>query len=198
MINTHVKDRKTSLYNNTIPYNQKLAPLFIRNSLFSLIPDGTQHIYVVGIGSNQISGDSIGPFVGTLLKGLFPGHLTVLGNLQQPLDATTLGPWLLDIHFPKNSFVIAIDSVLGSERMVNSIIVRGGFLQPGIGIGNTLPSIGDCSIMGVVLKNEPGIESSLVYTNLHTIYSMASSIAKGISLAVRQYFKYPSNHPILL
>lgn len=198
MKNTNLRDRESTMYNRIIPYNQKLAPLFIRDSLFSLIPDGTKHIYVVGVGSNQISGDSIGPFVGTLLKGLYPGHLTVLGNVQQPLDATTLGPRLLDIHFPSDSFVIAIDSVLGMERLVNSIIVKEGSLQPGIGVGNTLPLIGDCSLMGVVLKNDATKERSLLCTNLHTVYTMATSIAKGISLTVRQYFNYPSNHRILL
>lgn len=181
-----------------IPYYEKLAPLLIRNSLFSLIPDGTKHIYVVGIGSNQISGDSIGPFVGTLLKDLFPNHMTVLGNLQNPLDATTIAPDVSEISFPKNSFVIAIDSVFGSERIVNTIVVREGSIQPGIGVGNPLPSIGDCSVMGVVLQNNPGMEGTLLYTNLHTIYTMATSIAKGISLTVRQYFKYPSIHPLLL
>lgn len=196
--NSKITDRKSTMYNRIIPYNQKLAPLFIRDALFSLIPDGTKRIYVVGIGSNQISGDSIGPFVGTLLKDLFPGHLTVLGNLQNPLDATTLVPELSQITFPNNSFVIAIDSVFGSDRIVNSIVIREGSLQPGIGIGNKLPPVGDCSVMGVVLKHKTAKESSLLYTNLHMVYTMATLIAKGISLTVRQYFSYPSNHPILL
>jgi putative sporulation protein YyaC len=185
-------------FEKIIPYNHRLAPLFIRDTLYSLIPEGIQHIYVVGIGSNMINGDSLGPFVGTLLNNLFPNHLTVLGNLQFPLDATTLVPEFSSIDLPKNSFVIAIDSVLGSESIVNSIVVQEGSLQPGKGLAQNLPSIGDCSIMGVVLKNDLAIESSLLYTNLHLVYTMATTIAKGLSLAVRQYFNYPSDHPIYL
>lgn len=181
-----------------IPFNHRLAPLFIRDTLYSLIPEGTQHIYVVGIGSNMINGDSLGPFVGTLLYDLFPKHLTVMGNLQFPLDAQSLVPEFSRITLPNNSFVVAIDSVLGTERFVNSIVVREGSILPGAGLGNKLPPIGDCSVMGVVLENDPAVECSLLYTNLHLIYTMASNIAKGISLAVRQYFKYPSDHPILL
>jgi len=190
-------DVKYTLSERIIPFNHKLAPLFIRDSLYSLLPEGTEHIFVMGIGSNVINGDSLGPFVGTLLQNLYSNHLTVFGNLQFPLDAQTLEPRISRMTLPKNSFIIAIDSVLGSERLVNSIIVRNGLMLPGSGLGKSLPPIGDCSIMGVVLENDPLLESSLLSTSLHLIYTMAMNIAKGISLAVRQYFKYPSQHPIL-
>jgi putative sporulation protein YyaC len=191
-------DTRISMLEGIIPYSHKLAPLFIRNTLYNLIPEGTEHIYVVGIGSNLINSDSLGPFVGTLLQDMYPNHLTVLGNLKSPLDATTIVPRFSGIALPNNSFVVAIDSVLGSEGIVNTIVVREGSLRPGIGLGHNLPAIGDCSVMGVVLENDPAVESSLFYTNLHLIYTMATNIAKGISLAIRQYFKYPSNQPILL
>jgi putative sporulation protein YyaC len=181
-----------------IPYNHRIAPLLIRQALYSLIPQGTQHIYVVGIGSNCINGDSLGPFVGTLLKDTFPDHLTVLGSLHSPLDATTLVTELSAFTFRKNSFVLAVDSVLGSEEIVHSIVVKDGPIVPGAGLGNILPPIGDGSITGVVLKNAPAITQSLLCTDLHLIYTMASSIAKGIALTIRQYFKYPSECPILL
>jgi putative sporulation protein YyaC len=189
-------DVKCALFERMIPYNHKLAPLFIRDSLHSIIPEGTEHIFVMAIGSNVINGDSLGPFVGTFLQNLYPKHLTVLGNLQSPLDAQTLVPQISLISLPKNSFVIAIDSVLGSKRFVNSIVVRDSSLLPGSGLGKNLPPIGDCSIMGVVMENDPALECSLLSTNLHLIYTMATNIAKGVSLAVRQYYKYPSHHPI--
>jgi putative sporulation protein YyaC len=196
-INMNSLDVRRALFERMIPFNHKLAPLFIRDSLHSIIPEGTEHIFVMGIGSNVINGDSLGPFVGTLLHNLYPKHLTIFGNLQSPLDAQTLVPQVSGITLPKNSFVIAIDSVLGSERIVNSIVVRDGSILPGSGLGKNLPPIGDCSIMGVVLENNPTLECSLLSTNLHLIYTMATNIAKGISLAVRQYYKYPSIHPLL-
>lgn len=183
--------------NIVIPYNDRLAPLYIRQALYALIPDGTEHIYVIGIGSSRINGDSLGPFVGSLLKNNFPNHLTVLGNLQAPLDATTLIPELGQISFQKNSFVLAIDSVLGSEEFVNSIVVKDDPIVPGVGLGNILPPIGNCGITGVVLENDPALKNSLLCTDLNLVYTMATSIAKGISLTVRQYFQYPSYQPIL-
>jgi putative sporulation protein YyaC len=196
MNNRNAMDVRLTRFDRIFPFNHKLAPLFIRDTLHSLIPEGTQHIYVIGIGSNVINGDSLGPFVGTLLHNRYPNHLTVMGNLQYPLDAQTLVPKFSRMTLPKNSFVIAIDSVLGSEGIVNSIVVQNGSLLPGSGLGKKLPPFGDCSIMGVVLENDPAVECSLLSTNLHLIYTMATNIAKGISLAVRQYYKYPSQHPI--
>lgn len=181
----------------SIPYNHRLAPLLIRDSLYALIPEGTQHICVTGIGSNVISGDSLGPFVGTLLRESFPTHLTVYGNLQSPLDGTTLETGISRLNLPSNCFVIAIDSVLGSESLLNSIVIRNNALSPGAGLGKNLPSIGDCSVMGVVFDKHSSDKTALLYTDLHLIYTMAVNIAKGISLLVRQYFRYPADHPIL-
>ncbi|HWO95980.1 MAG TPA: spore protease YyaC [Bacillus sp. (in: firmicutes)] len=190
-------DKPHKMSGNIIPFNHNLAPLFIRNSLHSIIPKDTQHLFVLCIGCNIVNGDSLGPFVGTLLHGLYPDHLTVIGNLQYPLDAKTLVPELSQLSLPQNSFVVAIDSICGTEELVHSIIVRDGPLLPGSGVGTILPYVGDCSIMGVVLEDSPAVKRSLPYTNLHLIYTMATNIAMGISLAVRQYFKYPSYHPIL-
>ncbi|WP_077213044.1 spore protease YyaC [Bacillus dakarensis] len=182
---------------NSIPYNYRLAPLLIRDTLYALIPDGTEHICVTGIGSNVISGDSLGPFVGTLLRDSFPTHLTVYGNLQTPLDGTTIEKEISRFNLPSNCFVIGIDSVLGSESLLNSIVISNSALHPGAGLGKNLPCIGDCSVMGVVLEKHTPDHTSLLYTDLHVIYTMAVNIAKAISLLVRQYFRYPADHPIL-
>lgn len=197
MDHQQVYTNKQPLFEKITPYNHSLAPLFIRDAIRSLIPEETQHIFVVCIGSSRISGDSLGPFVGTLLQQSYPNHLTVLGNLQNPYDAETLFPELTRISIPTGSFVIAVDSVIGSFDLMNTIVISDRSLRPGIGLGNILPLIGDCSIMGVTVDKDQSLESSLLYSNLHVIYKMASNIAKGISLAVRLYFRYPPSHPVL-
>ena len=194
----HKQGSSNITHHGIIPYDHKIAPLLIRNALFQHIPKTTEHIYVVGIGSNQINGDSLGPFVGTLLQHKFQAHLSVIGSLQFPLDATNLVNEYTKICLPQNSFVIAIDSVLGSKNLFQSIVIKDGPILPGEGLGKQLPAIGHCSIMGVVLEKDVQEQSTLFHTNLHLIYTMTTNIAKGISLAVRQFFQYPSNYPILL
>lgn len=197
MLNHYEVDGKLDICQGFIPYNYKLAPLYIRNILHTLIPASTQSIYVLGIGSNRITGDSLGSFVGTLLHNLYPSHMKILGSLASPLDATTLGHELSRTKFPKKSFVITVDSVLGTIETKNSMLIRKGPFKPGAGLGHHFPSIGDCSVMGIVHEKDVSAESSLIFTNLHLIYTMAINIAKGISLAVRQFFNYPSDQPLL-
>lgn len=182
---------------NTIPYTHPAAPLLIRNQLFSCIPADAQKITIVCIGSNRINGDSLGPFVGTFLQGMFPEHLTIIGNLQRPVDAVRLPETVDDLDLYANSIIIAVDSIIGTKEHVHTVVVRNGPLHPGSGLGKTLPAIGDISIMGVVMEEEENPFHSLSYTNLHVIYQMARSIATGIALAVRQRFGYESNAALL-
>lgn len=55
MISTVDHKDKPALSEGIIQYNNRLAPLLIRNTLHSIIPNGIEHIYVAGIGSNVIS-----------------------------------------------------------------------------------------------------------------------------------------------
>ncbi|MCM3584304.1 spore protease YyaC [Mesobacillus maritimus] len=189
-------DRNPELLSK-ISYKKPYAPMLIRNHLFTIIPKETKYIYVMAIGSNSIIGDSIGPFVGTLLTGQYPKHLTVIGTLASPLDATTLETRIEEVHFPNNSFVIAVDSAIGPPSYVQSIVITKQPLQPGKALHHELPTVGHCGILAVMLENQKNIASKLIYSDLNVAYSMARTIALGISLAVRQFYQYPAEQPIL-
>ncbi|WP_031404791.1 spore protease YyaC [Geobacillus vulcani] len=179
-----------------IPYSDPLAPLLIRNELFSLLPAHIGHLTVVCIGSNRINGDSLGPFVGTLLENAYPDHLTVIGTLKRPVDATNIERVHQQLLKNPNSYVLAVDSIVGPRPFVHTIAIRPGALAPGTGLGHSLPSIGDLSIMGVMMEDTADI-TALPYTNLHVVYQMAKAIALGLSLTVRQRYGYAPSAPLL-
>lgn len=179
-----------------ISYNDPLAPLLIRNYLFSLLPPYVDHLVVIGIGSNRINGDSLGPFVGTLLANLYPKHMTVIGNLKQPVDATNIKETIKQIRTTPSTYTVAIDSVVGVSDYIHTIVIRAGALAPGSALGKQLPAVGDISIMGVMMEDCEGV-GTLPYTNLHIVYQMAKAIALGISLTVRQRFGYEPASSIL-
>ncbi|MCP8967482.1 spore protease YyaC [Ectobacillus ponti] len=180
-----------------IPYDHALAPLLIRNRLFACMPEHLQSLTVLCIGSNRVNGDSLGPFVGTLLQGLYPERLTVVGSLREPVDALNLKETLQRLAVPADGLLLAVDSIAGTEQYLHQIMVRPGALQPGSGIGTVLPAAGDVSLMGVVMEESENVMRSLSYTSLHVIYEMARAIAGGISLAVRQRFGYEAQAPLL-
>ncbi|MFX3659069.1 MAG: spore protease YyaC [Ectobacillus sp.] len=185
------------VYMQLIPYNDPLAPLFIRNSLFSFLPNEIQKLTVLCIGSNRINGDSLGPFVGTLLQDAFPQHVTVIGSLQNPVDAPHLEKAVAQLDERSGNFLVSVDSIIGSKEHVHTIAIRQGALRPGSGLGKNLPAVGDASIMGVVLEESDNPFHALSYTNLNIVYQMARSIATGIALAARQHFGYEAHLPLL-
>jgi putative sporulation protein YyaC len=179
-----------------ISYDNPLAPLLIRNHLFSLIPPYVDHLIVLCIGSNRINGDSLGPFVGTLLANLYSKHMTVIGNLKQPVDAMNIKEMIKQIRTTPSTYTIAIDSVVGVSDYIHTIVIRTGSLAPGSALGKKLPAVGDMSIMGVMMEDDKDA-AALPYTNLHVVYQMAKAIALGISLTVRQRFGYEPASSIL-
>jgi len=180
-----------------ISYDNRLAPLLIRNNLFACLPPTTEQIILLCIGSNRINGDSLGPFVGTLLTGLYPQHLTVIGTLKEPLDATNLEKTVNRLDIPPSTCVLAVDSVIGMQSYVHTIAIRPGPLAAGSALQKNLPAVGDVSIMGVMLEENTEL-NELPYTNLHVVYQMARSIAAGIALTVRQRFSYETTAPVLV
>jgi len=179
-----------------ISYSDPLAPLLIRNELFSLLPAHIDHLTVVCIGSNRINGDSLGPFVGTLLDNAYRDHVTVIGTLERPVDATNIERVHQQLLKNPNSYVLAVDSIVGPRPFVHTIAIRPGALAPGTALGKSLPRIGDVSIMGVMME-ETADMSTLPYTNLHIVYQMAKVIALGLSLTVRQRYGYEPSAPLL-
>ncbi|MFC0295984.1 spore protease YyaC [Geobacillus jurassicus] len=180
----------------SISYCDPLAPLLIRNELFSLLPNDIRRLTVVCIGSNRINGDSLGPFVGTLLENVYPDHLTVIGTLKRPVDATNIQRVHQQLPKEPNSYVLAVDSIVGPRPFVHTIAIRPGALAPGTALGHSLPSIGDISIMGVIMEDSADIDT-LPYTNLHIVYQMAKAIALGLSLTIRQRYGYAPSAPLL-
>lgn len=123
--------------------------------------------------------------------------MTIIGNLKQPVDATNIKEIVKQFPASPSTYTLAIDSVVGISDYIHTIVVRNGALTPGSALDKNLPSVGDISIMGVMMEDCEDI-ATLPYTNLHIVYQMAKAIALGISLTVRQRFGYESTSSILI
>lgn len=130
------------------------------------------------IGTNKVSGDSLGPIVGSLLdKRNQNSH--IYGTIQSPIHAKILKQSLeeIDSTFDENrTLVIAIDACLGEANQIGNISIRKGPLSPGAGIAKHFPSIGDVSIVGVVNSNKEPILSTLENTKISTVWSISEMI----------------------
>ena len=126
------------------------------------------------IGSDRSTGDSFGPFVGTMLKeNKFPHH--VFGTIAEPVHALNLKTVIKEIHnrFPE-PIIFGVDACLGDNHQIGSILLKEGPLTPGCAINNFLPEVGNYHLKAVVNyldSNSP--VSSLNTTRLDTVLDLA-------------------------
>ena len=133
------------------------------------------------IGTDRVTGDCLGPYVGHRLSSFcFPG-IYVYGTLVQPVHALNLCDTRKEIlsRHP-DSLIIAVDASLGQKKHLGYVTIRNGSLYPGAAVQKDLPPVGDIFITGVV--NISGILEYLTLqtTRLATVISLADIITQGI------------------
>lgn len=138
---------------------------------------------IVCIGTDSYIVDSLGPLVGTMLKDKkFP--LPIYGTLYDPIHALNIDKKLLEIKSKYwKSNIIAIDACLGSKKALGEIEARNYSINPGEGVGKSLPSVGDCSIIGITNISNNTDMLSLNSVKLSFVMDMAKIITKSIMQA---------------
>ncbi|WP_110954584.1 spore protease YyaC [Anaerosinus massiliensis] len=144
-----------------------------------------QDIVFVCIGTDRSTGDALGPLTGTKLKSLQVAS-PIFGTLEEPVHATNLIHYMNIINEQyQNPFIIAIDACLGKIENVGYLSLGLGSVKPGAAVKKDLPPVGDAYITGIV--NVSGFMEHLVLqsTRLNLVMTMADTIAKSISFALR-------------
>ena len=133
------------------------------------------------IGSDRITGDSLGPLIGHRLSAYRALGFYVYGTLDDPVHALNLTDRLRMIrHRHPNGLIVAIDASLGSRRHQGYITVGCGPIRPGAGAGKNLPEVGDVFITGIVNVSGSFEQLLLQTTRLSTVFHMAEAITQGI------------------
>lgn len=142
------------------------------------------------IGSDRITGDSLGPYIGYNLSGCRLPGTALYGTLESPVHALNLSSTLATIYQNHESpLVIAIDASLGTKKHLGFVTIGNGKLYPGAGVHKQLPAAGDIFITGIVSYSGMLEHFSLQNTRLHTVISMANTITDGILFAYRTCFQ---------
>ena len=132
------------------------------------------------IGSDRVTGDCLGPYIGHLLHPHETGHIFVYGTLSCPVHA---------LNLEKTSSLITsfITRPCNRHRRFSwtkkapgYVTIGNGALYPGAGVQKDLPPVGDIHITGIV--NTAGIMEQLTLqtTRLSTVVALADVIACGI------------------
>jgi putative sporulation protein YyaC len=137
------------------------------------------------IGTDRSTGDSLGPWVGTMLEER--GFDRVIGTLRHPCDAERL-PRLVPALMEMGT-ILAVDACLGRADNVGAYFVRSGPLIPAQSVNKGFPPIGDYSIAGVVNAASLKPYWTLQSTSLYHVMGMARDISNAIGEAMASRMK---------
>ncbi|MGI6095943.1 MAG: spore protease YyaC [Lachnospiraceae bacterium] len=144
------------------------------------------------IGSDRITGDSLGPLIGDRLKSMGLPRTFVYGTLQNPVHALNLEETMTQIHQAhSHPLLIAIDASLGTKQHLGYITLGSGPLFPGAGVHKSLPPVGDIFITGIVSQAGTFEHFFLQTTRLSTIISLSDTILHGILMAYQKGIPNP-------
>lgn len=140
-----------------------------------------EDLVLLCIGSDRITGDSLGPVCGQQLSHMLGPRGFVYGTLSHPVHALNLTETLTTIlaRHPL-CLLVAIDASLGAEHHLGFISAGAGPLLPGAGVRKELPAVGDLFITGIVNQSGMFDRFLLQTTRLSTVMSLASTISRGM------------------
>lgn len=141
---------------------------------------------ILCIGTDRVTGDSLGPLVGSFLHAYgVDRYLPVYGTLEFPIHALNLEHVCRQIKkkHPR-SLIVAVDASLGTKKHIGYITLGQGSLRPGAGVQKNLTAVGDIFITGIINTDKPEAQLALQNTRLCAVTSLASCIAQGIRQAV--------------
>ena len=177
-------------YINTAKGN---ASLFLGSYLTTLLQERSDKNHLppvfLCIGSDRVTGDSLGHIIGSRLSSLLPEYFSIYGTLERPVHALNLSDTLHSIY--KNHpdrLLIAVDASLGTQKHQGYVTVAHGSLSPGAGVNKTLESAGDISITGIVNINNRFSHLMLQTTRISIVMMLAECISKGICLSCQNLF----------
>lgn len=166
----------------------KEAPFLLGGYLAEMLEEFSLPPVFVCIGSDRVTGDSLGPMIGSWLKKRYRSNIHVYGTLDLPVHALNLDEIIAHIHsIHQNHPVIAIDASLGTKEHQGYITVGRGSISPGAGVNKSLTDVGDMFITGIVGMSGRFSHISLQTARLSQIISIAEQIAGGIQYAYSAY-----------
>lgn len=164
--------------------SQKNSYAMLGTSLEKCIRNYEKHwteLVFICIGTDRITGDSLGPYVGYCLSECPQIRSRIYGTLQHPIHALNLEKAMEEItrQHPHGLYV-AIDASLGTKKHLGFVTVANGALHPGAGVQKKLPPVGHIAITGIVNSSGWMEHLALQTTRLSTIVAMATMITQGI------------------
>ncbi len=134
------------------------------------------------IGTDKIIGDSLGPYIGTLLKRR---GCCVYGCIGDTVNATNLTAAIVQIfRRHKNPFIIAVDACLGRRDHVGFASLSTEKLKAGAGVNKILLPVGNISVTGIVTEFGANSFKRLMNVSEERIVGMGRAMTDALCAAL--------------
>lgn len=145
-------------------------------------------IIFICVGSNKITGDSLGPIVGAKLKQKLGTNIAIIGTTETPVNYENIKEINDNIKIKYlNPCVICVDSAMGKNADIGKIIVNWGGITLGKAVNNGIYLESHINIKGVVGKEEEEILTNfreLTLVNKNVIEKMSNEVTEGINKVI--------------
>ena len=138
------------------------------------------------IGSEKVSGDMLGPLVGTILKEEYLLDAYIYGTTTRSVNGLNISKYIRLINnIHKNSLIISIDAAVGRQEEIGTIKLKYEGINAGaaLGMNNRINGIG---IVGVVAEKKGEVLSNLLEANYCMVERMGRKIASIIYKSINQ------------
>lgn len=156
---------------------RRMYRFFSRGHTFRMTKKET---VVICIGSDKVSGDMLGPLVGSALRDEYDLPFPVYGAVGENVNGVNLASYVRMIkRRHEGSSLIAVDAALGKESDVGKIRLKRGGVKAGGALDRNIDAVGDLGIVGIVAKE---IAPKDVVSELLAVpFELVSSLAEGIA-----------------
>ena len=140
----------------------------------------TGETVVICIGSDKVSGDMLGPLVGSALRDDYDLPCPVYGAVGESVNGVNLASYVRMIkRRHEGSRLIAVDAALGKESDVGKIRLKRGGVKAGGALDRKIDAVGDLGIVGIVAKESA--PKDVVRALLAVPFELVSALAQGIA-----------------
>lgn len=141
-------------------------------------------IVIVCFGTTGISGDALGPIVGTLLQEKYNVSAFVYGTQNAPINGKNMHEWINFIKQVHNdAIIVAIDASLGKKDKVGQILLRQDGVCPAAVKGKKA-RFGDVGILGIVAENIGDALMQLMQVSAVYVSKLADKVANMVRMAI--------------
>lgn len=162
---------------------QTLIPFV--TTLFNAITERDERqVVIVCFGTNAISGDALGPMVGTLLTDKYDVPCFVYGTQERNVNGKNMQEWLTFIKAAhEGALFVAVDASLGKKDKVGEVVLRDDGVCPA-GVSGKTKRFGDVGVLGVVAQNRGNALMQLLTVSPLEVSVLADKIAVLIKNAI--------------